>query len=105
MMDKTLVRLYDVAGDAKLPEIAVDRMPEEGDPLEVEGEMYFVCEQNTGSEPVPSIGVIPLVVRNPSSVANIRQYVDCLSMAHRRVQFKNEKGETDLEHSDEMIIS
>ncbi|HLP73035.1 MAG TPA: hypothetical protein VK155_09050 [Bacteroidales bacterium] len=101
----TLIKLYDVAGDAKLPEIKVDQIPESGDPIEVEGEMYYVCEQPESDESIPSIGVIPLVVRNPSSVSNIRQYVDCLSVAHRKVQFKNRKGETDLEHSDEMIIS
>lgn len=98
-------KLYDVAGDAKLPEITFDHMPEKGDPVEVEGEMYYVCELENCSSPDPSIGVIPLVVRNPSSVSNIKEYLKCLSVAHRRVQFINKQGETDLEHSDEMIIS
>lgn len=104
-MDMTKIKLYDVAGDAKLPEITVENIPEAGDPIEIEGEMYYVCEQDKGDETVPSIGVIPLVVRNPSSVSNIRQYVECLSVAHRRIKFKNRQGETDLEHSEEMIIS
>lgn len=99
------IKVYDVAGDAKLPEISVEHLPESGDPLEIEGEMYYVCERNAARGPVPEIGVIPLVVRNPASVSNIREYVKCLSIAHRKVQFKNQKGNTDLEHSDEMIIS
>jgi len=50
------------------------------------------------------IGVIPLVVRNPAKVLNIKDYIQCLSIAHRKVQFKNDKGICDLDNSSEMII-
>ena len=50
------------------------------------------------------IGVIPLVVRNPSMVQNINKYIECLSIAHRKVQFRNERGLCNLLDCDEMII-
>jgi hypothetical protein len=103
-MDKKNIKLYDVLGEADLPDLSVEQVPADGDPIEVDGEMYFVCERDLADEPQPSIGVIPLVVRHPSRVSNIKEYVKCLSKAHRRVLFKNKKGETDLEHSDEMVI-
>lgn len=104
-MDKKIIKLYDVIGDANLPEMTFEELPGDGDPVEVDGEMYFVCERNSIQESPPAIGLIPLVVRNPSKISNIKEYVKCLSKAHRRVLFKNKKGETDLEHSDEMLIS
>jgi len=103
-MDKKVIKLYDVIGDADLPELSFERLPADGDPIEIEGEMYYVCERDFVQESPPAIGVIPLVVRNPSSVSNIDEYVRCLSKAHRKILFKNKKGETDLENSDEMII-
>ena len=104
-MDKTVIKLYDVVGDATLPEITLKQIPADGDPLEIGGEMYYVCERNLELTNAPSIGVIPLVVRNPSSVSNIERYIRCLCMAQKRVQFRNKNGMTDLEHSDVMIIS
>ncbi len=104
-MDKKIIKLYDVIGNADLPEVSFEQLPGDGDPIEIEGEMYFVCERDQAQDAQPAIGVIPLVVRNPSDVTNIKEYVKCLSKAHRRVLFKNKKGDTDLEHSDEMIIS
>ena len=105
-MDKTVVKLYDVVADTDLPEISVEHLPSDGDPIEINNELYFVCERDYREADVPVVGVIPLVVRNPSSVSNIEQYVRCLSMAHRKVLFKNQEGNnTDLQHSEEMIIS
>jgi len=49
--------------------------------------------------------VIPLVVRNPSNVEDIDEYIKCLSIAHRRVQFKNKNGICDITNCDEMVIS
>jgi hypothetical protein len=51
------------------------------------------------------IGVIPLVVRNPSKVLNIESYIKCLSLAHRKVKFKNDKGTCGLDDCKEMIIT
>lgn len=104
-MEKRVLRLYDVVGNSSLPDLSVDTVPDDGDPIEIEGEMYYVCETDSLNDEAPAIGVIPLVVRNPASVTNINKYVKCLSKAQRRVQFKNRQGFTDLEHSDEMIIS
>lgn len=104
-MEKKIIKLYDVIEDADLPELSFEKIPADGDPIEIDGEMYFVCERNVDQETTPAIGLIPLVVRNPSKISNIKEYVKCLSKAHRRVLFKNKKGETDLEHSDEMVIS
>jgi hypothetical protein len=105
-MKKTVIIPHDVVADADLPEVSIDRILTDGDPLEIEGELYFVCEQNY-KQPgdLPVIGVIPLVVRNPCNVTNIKNYIQCLSLAHRKVQFKNDKGICDLDNCDEMILS
>jgi hypothetical protein len=86
--------------------LSVNQIPTDGDPLEIKGEMYYVCEGPDKKEPGSvDIGVIPLVVRNPAKVSNIEEYIKCLSIAHRKVQFKNKKGTCDLNNCDEMIIS
>lgn len=55
----------------------------DGDPLEIKGELYYVCENIHEQHSDPSaIGVIPLVVRNPAKVLNIKDYIQCLSLAH-----------------------
>jgi hypothetical protein len=105
-MNQIVIKPYDVVIKVHLPELAVDRIPTDGDPLEIEKELYFVCEGDPGPQTdVLSIGVIPLVVRNPRNVTNISEYIQCLSLAHRKVQFKNTDGVCDLDHCDEMIIS
>ncbi len=105
-MNKVLLKPYDVVADADLPEMSFDIMPSDGDPIEIQGELYFVCKpKNLPKENSLSIGVIPLVVRNPAKIANIQEYIECLSIAHRKVLFKNEEGLCDLDHCDEMIIT
>jgi hypothetical protein len=105
-MEKLVIRPFNVVESTKLPEISVNQLPIDGDPLEIEGEMYYVCETAFEEKSDSSfIGVIPLVVRNPSRVLNIKSYIECLSIAHRRVQFKNAKGICDLDSCDEMIIT
>ena len=105
-MSKVIIRPINVIDHTQLPEMTVDQIPTDGDPVEINGEMYYVCErvfkQHQG---FLQIGVIPLVVRNPSKVLNINSYLECLSLAHRKVQFKNAKGACDMENCDEMIIS
>ena len=105
-MEKIVIRPYNVVEKRELPEIMVDEIPSDGDPLEIEMEMYYVCESAFPRQDGHSrIGVIPLVVRNPSRVLNIKEYIDCLAIAHRRVLFRNSKGICDLENCDEMIIT
>lgn len=105
-MDKIVIRPFNVVEQKELPEITVDQLPIDGDPLEIEKEIYYVCENAFVKHGDHSlIGVIPLVVRNPSRVANIKEYIRCLSIAHRRVLFKNNNEICDLENCDEMIIT
>lgn len=105
-MKKTVIKPYNVVDESQLPEMSVDNIPTDGDPLEINGEMYYVCENtSTQQSENPLIGVIPLVVRNPAKVSNIKSYIECLSIAHRKVQFRNNKGICDLDNCDEMIIA
>jgi hypothetical protein len=105
-MSKVKIKPFNVIDHTNLPEITVDRLPVDGDPLEIDREMYYVCEtkckENNGLQ---KIGVIPLVVKNPSMVQNIKSYIDCLSIAHRRIQFRKNNNICDLNDCDEMIIS
>ncbi len=105
-MNKTTIKLFNVVDNTPLPEIDVDHIPGEGDPLEIDKELYYVCEI-TGNQKSESaiIGVIPLVVRNPARVSNIDSYIRCLSVAHRKVLFKNASGICGIDNCDEMIIT
>jgi hypothetical protein len=104
-MKKLVIKPFNVVDNTQLPEMTVEQAPTDGDPLEIKGETYFVCENVYSRKFAPPVvGVIPLVVRDPTKVANIKEYIQCLSLAHRKVLFKNNKGECDLEHCDEMVI-
>jgi hypothetical protein len=104
LMEKILIQPFNVIDNTALPEIPVDTLPADGDELEIRGDTYFVCHLVQKME-APAIGVIPLIVRNPSKIPNIRDYIECLSIAHRRVLFKNSRGMCDLENCDEMIVT
>lgn len=105
-MSKIKIKPYNVIDHTNLPEIELDRLPVDGDPVEIESEMYYACETtNQDTDGVPKIGVIPLVVRNPAKVQNIKSYINCLSIAHRRIQFRKSNNICDLNDCDEMIIT
>ena len=105
-MSKIVIKPYDVISKTGLPELTVDLVPTDGDPLEIGGELFFVCTRNTELQSEhPVVGVIPLIVRNPGQIRNIEDYIQCLSLAHRKVLFKNKKGECDLASCETMIIS
>jgi hypothetical protein len=105
-MKKIRINPYNVLNGKKLPDLQVDKIPEQGDPLEIDNELYFVCEiDKNRTEDRPSFGLIPLVVRDPAKVKNIGDYIKCLTIAHRRVQFVNDKGTCDFESCNEMRIS
>jgi len=105
-MSKVKIIPFNVVDHTDLPEITVDQVPVDGDPLEIDREMYYVCETNyQQKDGLQKIGVIPLVVRNPAKVSNIKSYIQCLSIARRKVQFKKDQGICDLDNCDEMIIS
>jgi hypothetical protein len=105
-MNKTTIKPFNVVDNTPLPEIDVDHIPTEGDPLEIDKELYYVCDiTNKQQSDSDIIGVIPLVVRNPARVLNIESYIRCLSIAHRKVLFKNASGICDIDNCDEMIIT
>ncbi len=104
-MSKVKIKPFNVIDHTDLPEMTVDRLPVEGDPLEIDREMYYICETKSKEKDGPQeIGVIPLVVKNPTKVKNIKNYVDCLSIAHRRIQFRKNNNICDFNDCDEMII-
>ena len=97
---------FNVVDHTDLPEIRVDKMPVDGDPLEINNEMYFVCETKyDDKDGKQKIGVIPLVVRNPAKVENIENYLKCLSTAQRRIRYRKENKICDFNDCDEMVIT
>ncbi|HLN20937.1 MAG TPA: hypothetical protein VK213_07595, partial [Bacteroidales bacterium] len=89
-----------------LPEISVYKIPSSGDPIEIENEMYYACDTGSSDDTnEPRVGVIPLVVRNPRKIDNINEYIKCLSIAHRRIQFRKKNNICDFNDCDELIIS
>jgi len=105
-MGKVNVIPVDVIDKTNLPALSLEMIPVEGDPVEINGETYFVCEGESGNnDGTYRIGVIPLVVKNPANVRYIRDYINCLSLAHRRFRFRKGEGDCTLEECDEMIIS
>jgi len=105
-MTRIVLNPVNVIDNNKLPAMEVESLPTDGDPLEINGEMYYVCENPYRQKTDTSeIGVIPLVVRNPAEVTDIKSYIHCLSLAHRKVLFRNENGICDLEDCKEMLIS
>lgn len=105
-MKKIKLKAYNVIDNTILPEIMFDRIPVAGDPVEIEHEMYYACETNyEEKDGVQEIGVIPLVVKNPTEVDNIADYIKCLSIAQRRIQFRKDNNICDFSDCDEMTIS
>jgi hypothetical protein len=106
IMKKVKIKPFNVIDNTELPLIIVDTIPVDGDPVEIDSEMYYACETNYKEKNgVQEIGVIPLVVRNPAKAANIGNYIKCLSIAQRRIQFRNDNNICDFNDCDEMIIS
>lgn len=104
-MENVLIKPYDVIINKDLPEIFLEKLPADGDPLEIDGQLYFVCENSALVGNGESINVIPLIVRDPSNIKDINRYINCLSRAHRKVMFRNKQGVCDLENCEEMVIS
>ena len=100
-----IIKPFNVIDHNPLPEITVDKLPVNGDPIEIEREMYFVCETDIKEMDEQKIGVIPLVVRNPARVNNIDSYIKCLTIAQRRIQFRKANNICDFNDCDEMVIS
>jgi hypothetical protein len=99
------IKPFNVIDHTSLPDIQVDKLPVDGDPLEIEGELYFVCEANFKEMGEQRVGVIPLVVKNPARVDNIDSYIKCLTIAQRRIKFRKVNNICDFNEWDEMLIS
>ena len=99
------IKPFNVINHTILPEITVKRLLVDGDPLEIEKEMCFVCEANLKEMDEQKTGVIPLVVKNPAKVENIESYIKCLTIAQRRIQFRKANNICDFNDCDEMVIT
>ncbi len=99
------IKPFNVIDHTSLPVITVDKLPVNGDPLEIERETYFVCEANLKEMDEEKIGVIPLVVKNPAKVDSIDVYIKCLTIAQRRIKFRKANNICDFNDCDEMVIS
>jgi hypothetical protein len=99
------IKPFNVIDQSSLPEITVNKPPVDGDPLEIDREIYYVCSANLKEIDGQKIGVIPLVVRNPAMVDNIDRYIKCLTIAQRRVQFRKANNICNFNDCDEMVIS
>ena len=105
-MEDFEIRIFDVIDNTDLPPLIAESPPQEGDPVEINHEMYYICEiNNDKSGEISSIGVIPLVVKNPKKVLNINSYINCLSIAHKKIQFRKKNKSCEFDECDEMLIS
>jgi hypothetical protein len=43
-MSKVVIKPINVIDPTQLPDMTVNQIPTDGDPLEIKGEMYYVCE-------------------------------------------------------------
>ncbi len=104
-MAEEKIRFFNVVDNKPLPEISSGHVFLEGDPVEINGEMYYVCEvrgsQEDGSR---EMGLIPLVVRDPLKLKNINSYISCLKTAKRRLEFRKDHNICESDECDEMII-
>jgi len=84
------IKPFNIIDHIELPEVMVDGIPVAGDPLEINNEMYYVCETNyLETDGLKKIGVIPLIIKNPGSVKNTGIYLKYLAIAIRRMQVVN----------------
>ena len=81
------IKPFNVIDRMELPELTVDRVPVNGDPLEIDSQMYFICEtKNQMTDGRQTVGVIPLVIKNVTKIKNIESYLKSLHIALRRMQ-------------------
>lgn len=82
-----IIKPFNIIDRTELPEVTVDYVPVNGDPLEIDSQMYFVCDTKNqvtnGRQPV---GVIPLVIKNVTKIKNIESYMESLHVALRRMK-------------------
>lgn len=83
------IKPFNIIDRTELPEVTTENLPVAGDPLEIENEMYYVCETECREkDELRKVGVIPLVLKNPNRVENMGIYYKYLSIAIRRMQYR-----------------
>jgi hypothetical protein len=86
------VKVFNLTDKAELQSITIEACPPDGEPIEINNEMYYVCETECDeSGEIKSIGVIPLVAKDPGKIKDIKGYVNCLSIAHKRVSLRKNR--------------
>ena len=81
------IKPFNVIDRTELPEVTVDSVPVNGDPLEIDSQMYFICEtKNQVANGRQSVGVIPLVIKNTTKIKSMESYLESLHVALRRMQ-------------------
>ena len=81
------IRPFNVIDRTELPEVKVDSVPVNGDPLEIDSQMYYICETiNQVADGRQTVGVIPLVIRNATKINSMESYLESLYVALRRMQ-------------------
>ena len=81
------IRPFNVIDRTHLPELTVYSVPVNGDPLEIDSQMYFVCEtKNQVTDGRQTVGVIPLVIKDVAKIISIESYLESLHVALRRMQ-------------------
>ena len=81
------IRPFNVIDRTELPEVTVDSVPVNGDQLEIDSQMYFICEtKNQLADGRQTVGVIPLVIKNTTKIKSMESYLESLHVALRRMQ-------------------
>lgn len=81
------IKPYNVIDRTDLKEVTVDRVPVIGDPLEVDSNMYLICDMdNQVNDGGQSVRVVPLVYKNGNKAFNTENYLESLYIALLRMQ-------------------
>jgi hypothetical protein len=81
------IKPFNVEYRNELPEVTLDRVPVNEDPLLIDSLMYFVCEiKNQVTYGTQPIGEIPFVIKNTTKIKSIESYLESLDVALRRMR-------------------
>lgn len=81
------IKPYNVIDRSDLKEITVDRIPAVGDTLEVDSDLYLVCDiHNVVNDCTQAVGVIPIVYKTENKAFNTENYLESLYVALKRMQ-------------------
>jgi len=81
-----IIRPYNLIDRVDLKELKVDRIPVIGDPVEIDSDMYIICDiHELGNDCRQTVGVIPLVNKTNKEL-NKENYLESLNVALRKMQ-------------------